>query len=354
MTVVESQKTVRETFIDVLKVVSILGIITIHSNVPGLFNSPIGSFSWLTSAFLGSMVRFSVPVFFMCSGALLLDPQKELTIGKIYGKYLLRAFIALFVWASAYEAFDLFRAVYPSGRLELVMIKDALLRVLKFKHHYHLYFLHIMLLFYALLPIARVFVKNASETEYRYLLIFWFLLGIVYPSVRGYYPFSELTGIPAQYGINTTYSALGYGLLGYYIKTHKPEKIWIPRLTYLIGFALTFGCFTVFSIVSGKIAVAFWEGMLPFVFLMAVGLFGAAATRQNKPVPKIIGTVARSTMCVYLVHEFFLMLLKIIGLSSAVFLPLISVPLVTWIVFGISFCVYLLLRKIPWVNRYLI
>ncbi len=354
MTVTESRRTTRESFIDLLKTVSILGVITIHSNVPGLMASPIGSFSWLSSVFLGSMVRFSVPVFFMCSGALLLDPEKELTVRKIYGRYLLRVIIVLLLWALASEAFDLFRAVYPSGRLELYMIKDALLRVLGFKHHYHLYYLHIKLLFYALLPVARVFVKNASEKEYRYLLILWLLLGIVYPSVGACIPALKPTGIPAQYSVNLAYSSIGYGLLGYYIRTHKPKNIRIPCLIYLCGFALTFGCFTVFSIRSGKNATVFWEGVLPLVFLMAVGLFSAAAARRDKPVPGFIGTVSRATMCIYLVHEFFLMLLKIIGLSSAVFLPLVSVPLVVCITLVLSFCVYLLLRKIPCVNRFLI
>jgi surface polysaccharide O-acyltransferase-like enzyme len=306
MTETESKAALRQTPLDVLKTVSIFGVLMIHTAAPALAAMQVGSFGWLSAAFWGSLIRFSVPVFFLCSGALLLDPERELSIRRIYGKYMLRILLALFVWAAAYEAFDILRAVYPSGRLQGSMIRKALINVFGFHHHYHLYFLHMMILFYALLPIGRIFVKNASAAEYRYLLILWFLLGILYPSLKSCYPFSSLQGIPEQYALNMTYSALGYGFLGYYIKMRPPEKPLIPLLLFGAGFLITFGGMTAFSIARGEAALGFWEGMSPGVALMAAGLFGAAAALyRNTSAPRAVYAAAKGSFCIYLTTSFF-------------------------------------------------
>jgi surface polysaccharide O-acyltransferase-like enzyme len=79
MLTVEKSVKERNLAIDLLKATSILGVLIVHSSVGG-YSYPIGSPNWLTSLFLAGMSRACVPVFLMCSGALLLDPEKELSL----------------------------------------------------------------------------------------------------------------------------------------------------------------------------------------------------------------------------------------------------------------------------------
>lgn len=88
---------------------------------------------------------------------------------------------------------------------------------------------------------------------------------------------------------------------------------------------------------------------------MAAGLFGAAAALyRNTSAPRAVYAAAKGSFCIYLTHEFFLMLLRMFGLSAAVFAPLAAIPFLSALTFALSFLVYLVLRKVPWVNRYLI
>ena len=43
------------------------------------------------------------------------------------------------------------------------------------------YYLHILLLVYAFVPVARVFVRSASRRDLEYLLAVWFVTGILFP-----------------------------------------------------------------------------------------------------------------------------------------------------------------------------
>ena len=69
----------RDRSIDLLKTLAIFGVLTIHTCTLG-YQHPVGSFSWLSTVFWGSVVRASVPIFLMCSGALLLHPDHALPL----------------------------------------------------------------------------------------------------------------------------------------------------------------------------------------------------------------------------------------------------------------------------------
>ena len=56
----------------------------------------------------------------------------------------------------------------------------------------------------------------------------------------------------------------------------------------------------------------------------------------------------------YLVHLFFLNALTERGLSAGAYPSIWAVPVLTAVLFCIGFLVWLVLRKIPLVNRYLI
>ena len=75
---------------DLLRVISIFFVIVIHvtSVAPRACDTMTGA--WMANALINSISRWSVPVFFMVSGALFLDPNKQLSIKKLYTKNILR------------------------------------------------------------------------------------------------------------------------------------------------------------------------------------------------------------------------------------------------------------------------
>ena len=117
-------------------------------------------------------------------GALLLPPEKPVTIRAVWRKYIPRIAIALFFWAAAYSGWSLLLVKQRTGILEAAAIRQALVDLLLFRHKSHLYYLHMTLLVYAVLPLTRLFVEKADRRLLRYALGVWFLLGCVMPAAR--------------------------------------------------------------------------------------------------------------------------------------------------------------------------
>ena len=95
----QSQQT-RDRGIDLVKAVAICAVLVIHSCV---YTAPVGSSRWLGDLFWGALARPAVPLFFLCSGALLLQPEKELPLRRLLGHNLLRIVLAMLVWAMVYK-----------------------------------------------------------------------------------------------------------------------------------------------------------------------------------------------------------------------------------------------------------
>ena len=346
----------RSVPVDVAKTAAICGTLLIHASAAGGFAWPLGSANWIAALAWNSVLRCAVPVFFLCSGALLLPPEKEVTVHTIWRKYIPRILVALFCWAAAYAAWDLLLTWHRTGVLEATAVKQALVDLLLFHHKSHLYYLHIILLVYAVLPLTRLFAAKADAHLLGYALGLWFVLSSVLPAVKGFPPFSAIGGIPQQYPISLTWGAVGYGLLGFALDRWAAR--WRSRtfvMLYLAGFAVTFGLTWWMSLGRGALYQGFLQGSAPGVCLQAAGLYGFCVTRFSTgadcPVAK---TVSKASFCIYLVHLFVLDFLTSHGFSTGVYSPLWAVPVLTAVMFAAGFLAWCLLRRIPVVNRYLI
>ena len=259
----------------------------------------------------------------------------------------------MFVWAFVYKGYHLL----VSGTFSLSACYQALKEFFLFKHEFHLYYLHILILVYVFLPITRVFVKNASQKELKYALGVWFFLGIVYPTVKAFWPFNLLTGIPVQWLMNMTYAAIGYGILGYYLSCYPPR---FPKRQIAVcaaGFITVFGLTVFMSIKSGKLYQNFFEGMSVGVALLAIGLFGLVQTinlNQNGIVLKLVTKISKASFCIYLVHIFIIYGFEFLDISVNMLPSLISIPLLSCLNIGLSYCCYYILSKIPIINRWIV
>ena len=167
---------------------------------------------------------------------------------------------------------------------------------------------------------------------------------------------SLIGGIPAQYPINLTWGAVGYGVLGYVLTReaprHRPRTfVWL----YRAGTALTFGLTLIASVKTGKLYQVFLQGSAPGVCLQAAGLYGFCVSRwQDRDRWPLAETVSKASFCIYLTHLFFLEFLAGRGLAAGLLPPVWAVPLLAAAAFGGGFLVWLVLRRVPVVKTYLI
>lgn len=339
----------RDRSIDLIKTLAIACVLLIHASSGG-FWSPFASADWLCTLFWSTASRAAVPLFLMCSGALFLNPRRELPLGKLYGRYWLRILTALIVWGACYKLIEIAR----TGAVTMQALADGALQLLRLEDETHLYYLRIMLVFYAFVPIGRLIVRHASRRDLQYLLLLWLALGILAPTLAGNWPSAPLA-VPGQWPLNTTYTALGYGLLGYYLTAWPPERAAVGILSAAGGFLFVFGATLWASLRQGALYNGFLEGKTLGVFLQAAGLF-VLARRVQVPDRLAAGleTVSNASFCIYLAHMAFLHLFTDLGWTVRLAPCILSIPLTAAAAFGCSVLVWALLRRVPWVRSWLI
>ncbi len=335
---------------DLLKTLAITGVILIHVSAGG-YSHPVGSFHWLSALFWGSVSRASVPIFLMVTGALMLDPRRELTLRQLWLQKIPRLLAALLAWALIYQLWQMGR--YDGG-VTARELAEAVKHVLAFHHQNHLYYLHIALLVYALLPVTRIITAHADRHTLEYLLILWAVLGILYPTFKGCWPLTLLRGIPTQYGLNLAYTAVGYGLLGWYLRQYAAS----PRrwaLTAAAGFLVIFGGTALLSLKDGRLNETLLEAASPGTVLLAAGICGwAFSSPKERPTPPVLHTMSQASFCVYLVHLIPYWELGRLGLSAVAGPCILLIPLTAAAVLVCSLAVWAVLSRVPTVGKWLI
>jgi surface polysaccharide O-acyltransferase-like enzyme len=341
----------RDKALDILRVIAIIFVVTIHTCWDG-YSQPFLGFDWSSTAVIGCLARPAVPLFLMCSGALMLSPERKMTIKQLYTKSLPRIIIAMLFWAYVYKLYHL--AV--GGLLSPSALLQAAKEVLLFNQEFHLYYLHILILVYVFLPITRVLIARASEMEMRYFLLVWFAVGIVYPFIKSLWPFSLITGTPTQWAMNMSYSAIGYGVLGWYIKQHKSFDKRISVLAIILSIAVIITGTFIKSASAGELSERFWNGMTPFVCLYSAGIFAlvCACIHEGETSGRVLTFLSKGSFCIYLTHLFFLYGVRHFAPLFGVVPCIVLIPIIVLVLCACALCLYAVLSRIPIVKRYLV
>ncbi len=335
--------------VDLVRALAIIGVVLVHVSTDA-YRNPVGSFDWWGGIFWGGAFRRNVPLFLMCSGAILLQPERELTLKRLYLHNVLRLLVSLFVWSMVFKVYHLLSADALSGANLWQAVKEVLL----FKQEWHLYFMQIMLLVYLFLPVTRIITASATKRQVEYVLFAWFLTGILYPTLKPFWPFNLLYGIPGQWLMNMSYAAIGYGLLGWYLRRWPLEKKW-NRLLCIGGLAVLLGLTWLFSVRQGSTYSGFFEGMSVGPALLASGMFGlcCAAKEPGPKLRRLVSGISKGSLCIYIVHAFFLEWLPSVNAFPGI-PTFVSVPVISLCNLLCCCVIYLVLSRIPVVRKWLV
>ena len=342
----------RDTGLDVVRAAAICMVVLIHVSAGFVLAVlPPGASGWWSALLWSGPARMAVPLFFMCSGALMLG--REVSPKQLLTHNLPRILTAMFFWAFVHHLAGLVAA----GELSPARLWEAAKQTLLFQHEFHFYYLHILLVVYAFLPALRVFVRSATRREMEYLLGVWFVVGVLCPILPIFWPFSLVPPIQAWWTLGLCFTSVGYALLGHYLRKFGPSIALNRYIAALIlGALITIGGTAFFSLKNGALHESFLGGNTPGAFFMAYGFFGLATSKKSYPLPvtKVSQRLARASFCIYLTHYLFQRVFSRLGLTRVTAPYFLTIPATALLILGSSYLLWEVLHRIPIVKKYLI
>lgn len=338
--------------VDCAKSLAICFVLLIHTSADVLRGGAVGSLYWLEGLFWNSLSRGAVPLFLLCSGALFLDPDRPVTVRHIWRRNIPHLLLALAFWALAYR----FAPYVTRGFPRADELRENLLTLLRGGQEGHLYFLTIMLLVYAALPVTRAFCVRADEKALRYALGFWLVTGVLLPTAKSLGLFRSIQGIILQWPLPLAWACIGCTVLGGALD-RRPLRVRPAACMAIGGWLICFVGTWLLSRHAGTLQTQLLEGLSPGPCMLAAGLFSLCAQKAGRlraAGARLVQTLSRASFGIYLVHLFVLRLLCRCGLSAGLCRPILSILLLAALCGAGSFLIWLPLSRLPWVRRWLL
>jgi surface polysaccharide O-acyltransferase-like enzyme len=334
-----------------LRVVACIAIIVLHATYACgyQFQNKISFFEYSATSAVTNCMMWAVPCFVMITGALLLDPSREVSIKKLYKKYLLRVFRALVVFVLIYRFFDMI--ISPEG-ITGRGILQGIEQIFTGTSWKPLWYLYMLIGLYLLLPIYRKIVQACSELELKYFLGIYFIFLSIFPVLSGF-------GININFTIHIAsiypfYLFMGYALRKQIICLNKKINLSIIIIGAVLITSLTFYRW------DNNLAAmeTLWSYSSPIVIIASCAVFCVFLNIQNKAPEVLHHILVACDHCsfgIYLIHIIFIKAFtQVLGFNPYIYGIAGFVGLII-IVFILAFtCTWLILKIVEQIKKSII
>ena len=351
----------RKVYCDYLRLFATFAVVIAHVAAVNWYSGDVNQWRWQVLNLYDSVLRWSVPVFVMLSGALFLN--REISIKDLYCKYILRLVIALFTW-------NVFYALINSDSFEKGILTSVKLHMndLVYGHH-HMWFVYMIMGIYICIPIYKKIVLDQKVMKYFllvsfvvFLLIPWTTQVLNHFIVGNYGLVGKLVHVVQVYlsNLKLLHKVLRYSfyfVLGYYLDTIELKKSQRNIIYVLgaIGFILTIMLTSGISLKLQNPNETYYTPFTVNVFLESICVYTWFKYREYKSekLNEVVSKMSKYTFGIYVTHMFFIENLNsVFNLHSLSFFPVVSVPVISMLVFVCALVVSATLNHIPIIKKY--
>ncbi len=348
-----TKKEHRMVHYDLLRVFACFSVVMLHSAAQYWYTLPVTGTEWMVANSYDAAFRFGVPIFVMISGALFLNSQRQMNIKRLYKHNVLRIFVLYLVWSVIYGLFDCRLYDWSVLNADSVILEIV-------NNRYHLWFLPMIAGIYMLLPILKGWLSRASKKEVQYFLFLFLVLQIGKETVQALFRRELLSFLCGFIDVYMVAGYLGYFILGYYIAHYGIEKKW-HKWIYAGGIAGVFANIVLGNILARRAGVPKAEiydsfGLFTFLTVTALFLFFTEKMSKVNYSPRVSGFIREASMAtlgIYLLHVGVIEFLQPFGIHSMMFSNLICIPVFAVGCFLVCFIIAVVVRRIPFVGRYI-
>lgn len=338
----------RNINLSLIRIIACLAVVLLHTaNLAMAYFGPASTTRIITAS-MRNLMLWSVPCFVMVTGALLLDPAKDITYKKLFGKYIKRILIVLVLFTIIYKITDIAISGTP---LSTSLITEYLSDLVFGTSWSHVWYLYLILAIYLLLPFYRMVAAKAGAKDLRYLLV----VLIVFQSLLTLV--SDITGKETAFYIciSTVFPLFlfaGYAIDRGVIKIHRALAIAVILLGIAAIIILSMEATKLQSEILGSMVTSYH---FIATVLMSIAIFSLISgikisDRLNSPVFRSLDSC---TFGIYLIHMIVLNLIyKVIGFNPLT-LGVYMLPVIAIVTFIISWGITFLLKLIPGIKKIL-
>ncbi|MDR1117277.1 MAG: acyltransferase family protein [Oscillospiraceae bacterium] len=361
----------RDMAFDLLRITACFMVVFLHVSAGNWYGIDVTSFRWKVFNFYDSLVRGSVPLFVMISGAFLLGRERGIStdlqaaetagrsgIKEFYKTKVLRLVVVYIFWSVLYALLTcLFSGEAASPEFLKLFIQNAI------NSRYHLWYIPMLIGLYILTPLLRAFCRGADKQVLQYA-VGLFAAALFLNSVLQFtdLPYYEWIGkLLNKFPIDLICKFPFYFITGYYFYRYDVSGR-VRRLFYVLGAASVLVCAAASNIVSvrtGEASDTLYGFLQITSFLEAVALFiffknAFRGRRFSVKAAAVIAELSGCTFGIYLMHDLVMSVFREFKVISTLdFNPVLSVPAVSVCVFALTLAAVFPLRRIKVVSRWL-
>lgn len=325
----------------------------LHISASNWHEASVRSFEWQVYNAADSIVRWSVPIFVMISGTLFLE--RDISIERIHKKNIFRMITAFVFWSIIYALVDLKQGVGRKGFCYAIITG-----------HTHMWFLFMIVGLYLIVPLVKKIVESKALT--RYFLALAFIFSFIIPQCIKFITFMNedignvINSIVGNVNFHFTLGFICYFVLGYYLsKLEIPKKFrLIIYLLGIIGFVFTIGATSFISIYTNEPQETFYGSFTINVLFESLGVlvflkYIVGSIHVSEKTRNIVLKLSKYSFGAYLIHALVIeQLNNILRINIGMFNPILSILIITIIVFCFSFTISCICNHIPFLNKYIV
>lgn len=294
-------KTNRLKHISLLSVLSAFAVVFIHTN--GCFWKFSYDNYWIIANVIEELLSFAVPIFFMISGATLINYRDRYSTKEYFIKRVKKAVIPYVVWCFIGLFVLIYKGEVTWSDIDVFYLVKMVIQCDSVPIYW---FFPILFGIYLCIPLFSAVKEELRVKVFSYLVICGFLLNFLLPWIKVIFGIDII--LPVNISVCSSY--IIYVLIGYLL-TNVDIKCWKRIIIYVVGLGALIGqiigtYYTSYN--AGDIAINYrgFESVLCIIYSTSVFLFVKQLSKyiMKGGFEKFVNFLSKFTFGIYLVHYF--------------------------------------------------
>lgn len=338
----------RIEYISLASVLSAIAVVYLHAN--SCFWDFSTSRYWITANIIESIFYFAVPIFFMISGAMLIDFNKRYSLKEFFKKRIAKTVIPFIIWSFIGLLIEIY--YIKSVNLSSVNITYIINGLINGNLVQVYWFFIPLFCIYLSIPVFSFIPEENKKSILIYVATFSFILNMMIPFIISVF------NLPINFPISMIVGggSLFFSLVGYLLHKYEISRKYrlILYLISILGLSLHFFGTYYLSIQAGEVIKTFKGFTSVPSTLYSIGVFvlikyDLIKIMKVNIINKIVHFLDFYTFGIYLIHWYLLEFLRItFNINNTSIIYRLFSPIIVLIM---SVLIIYIIRKIPIVKN---